>query len=490
MTVRPTYEPTRGREYRRPGGWWDVPTLDRLLLDGEVTAHARVIDDGDGSGPHVVIHPAGLAQMVARAAGGLRARGVRRGDPVAWQLANGLEPLVLFLACWRLGAVAVPIHHRATDEERELRVGPLDPPVTIGSVAEAEALRAGGAAPVTRSASRPSDVAVVLFTAGSSGTPKGVVHTHRTLATKAIQMVAAHALGPADVVLMPAPMAHVSGLLNGVLVPLLAGMTTVLQPAWSPPRALSLLREHGVTFMVGPPTFFVTMADDPSFSADHVASLRLVSTGGAGVTPAFVEDATARFGARFKRSYGSTEAPTITTSSGSDPAERAAHSDGRLLSSGAELGLAADGELLVRGPEVCVGYLDPAHTAAAFQRGGWFRTGDLATLDDGWLTITGRKSDVIIRAGENISAPAVEAVLERHPGVREAAVVGEVDRRLGERVVAFVTGDPAFDLAACRAWFAETGAARFTTPERVVHLDRMPTLPAGKIDKTSLRALL
>jgi len=149
-----------------------------------------------------------------------------------------------------------------------------------------------------------------------------------------------------------------------------------------------------------------------------------------------------------------------------------------------------DGELWVRGPELFVGYDDPATTAAAFADDGWFRTGDLATLDDeGWLTIVGRMKDVIIRGGENIAAAELEAVLEAHADVRQAAVVGVPDRRLGERVCAFVVARAPFDLAACRRWCEAQGVTKFKWPERVEQLPELPLLPAGKPDRAALRRL-
>ena len=184
------------------------------------------------------------------------------------------------------------------------------------------------------------------------------------------------------------------------------------------------------------------------------------------MTPAFCEEATARLGARVKRAYGSTEAPTITTTTPSDPVERGWTTDGRPVGD-AQVQLAATGELLVRGPEVFDGYTDPAHTASAFTEDGWFRTGDTASIGgDGWVTITGRLGDVIIRGGENISAAEVEATLEAHHAVRHAVAVGYADPRLGERVAAFVVAEGPFDLGTCQAWFAERGVARFKTPER------------------------
>ena len=176
-----------------------------------------------------------------------------------------------------------------------------------------------------------------------------------------------------------------------------------------------------------------------------------------------------------KRTYGSTEAPTIIT-------------DGHPIGE-VEVRVDDNGELLARGPEVCVGYLDPAQTAEAFTADGWFRTGDLAAIDaSGAIEIVGRLKDVIIRGGENISTAEVEQVLEAHPDVRHAVAVGEPDALMGERVVAFVEGAPGFDLDACRAWFGERGVARFKTPERVVVVDALPLLPTGKPDRAALKA--
>jgi cyclohexanecarboxylate-CoA ligase len=460
VSLRATYRHPRAADYRRPGGAWDVPTLDALLSR---SAPAPAEDD------------------VAAVAGGLRELGVRKGHVVGWQLPNGPAAALLYRACWRLGAVAGPIHHQAGAAELARLRTVLDAKEFFAP--DRPLPRAG---PVTTSPARPADLAVVLFTGGSTGEPKAVLHTHRGLAHKAITMVRVHDLDASDAVLMPAPLAHVSGLLNGVLVPGAAGMRSVLMAKWDPERALQLVRGERITFMVGPPTFFVQLMAAPGFGPDAVEPLRLVSSGGAGVTPAFVEEATARLGARVKRSYGSTEAPTIASSGAHDSERRAAETDGRPVGE-CELRIARDGELLVRGPELFAGYADPGQTRAAVTR-GWFATGDLGTVDDeGWLTIVGRKKDVIIRGGENIAAGEVEELLVAHPAVREAVAVGYPDERYGERVCAFVLSDSGFDLDTCRAWFVERGVARYKTPEQVVRVDAFPVLAAGKVDRAALR---
>ena len=501
MTLRPTYRHPRARDYLAPGGAWDIPSLDALVSGAARGARGDlVVDDSAG----VRLDGAGLEARVAGLAGGLRGAGVRRRDVVAWQAPNWYEAILLYRACWRLGAIAAPVHHQAGPADVDRMLGVLDARLWLpadelrGPSARLPKLLDAGA-PVTRSAARPSDLAVVLFTSGSSGAPKAALHTQRGLAYKARVMIRAHELGPGDSILMPAPLAHVSGLLNAVLIPGVLPMRTTLMAKWSPEEALATIEHERITFMIGPPTFFVGLMAAPGYASGRVESLRLISSGGAGVTPAFVEQASDVFGARVKRTYGSTEAPTVTTSTPHDSIARARETDGHatgavdLRVSDPDTGRARlpgeAGELWLRGPELFVGYADVEQTRGAVRR-GWFRTGDLATIDaDGWLTIVGRMKDVIIRGGENIAAAEVEGILEAHPAVRQAAVVGEPDARLGERVCAFVVASAPFDLATCRAWFEQRGVAVFKTPERVVQLDELPLLAAGKADRAALQRL-
>ena len=458
--LEPTFRTPLAERYRAPGGAWSGPSLDELLT--------RVASPG-------------LASHVARVAGGLRERGVTPGDAVAWQSANRDEVAVLYRACWRLGAVAAPLHHQLGAQDVERARTAVAPRLVVDDL---DTLPEGE--PVTAPWTEPEQLAAVLFTSGSSGAPKGVLHTQATLAYKAALMARVHDLRAGDCVLMPAPCAHISGLLNGVTLPGVVPFRVVFMAKWDPQHALELIESKRVTFMIGPPTFFVSLMQAPGFTRERVRSLRLVSSGGAGVSVAFVEEAAAMLGAVVKRTYGSTEAPTVATSSSEDAAGTARTHDGHAIGE-IELRI-VDGELRVRGPEVCVGYLDPAQNADAFDADGWFRTGDLATLDDdGWLTIVGRLKDVIIRGGENISTAEVEHELEAHPDVRHAVAVGYSDELMGERVAAFVVGAPTFDVETARAWFESRGVARFKTPERVIVVDALPTLPTGKPDRDALR---
>jgi acyl-CoA synthetase (AMP-forming)/AMP-acid ligase II len=501
LILRPTYRHPRAREYQAPGGPWDISSLDDFVSGAARRAHGDlVVDDSAG----VRLDGATLEEMVAALAGDLRATGVRKRDVVAWQAPNWHEAVVLYRACWRLGAIAAPIHHHAGPAEVERMLTALDPRVWLppdevrGASARFSKLLDAGA-PVTRSAARPSDLAAALFTSGSTGEPKAALHTQRGLAYKARVMIGAHELSPGDSILMPAPLAHVSGLLNAVLIPGVLPMRAVLMAKWSPQVALDVIERERITFMIGPPAFFVALMSAAEFTPERVKSLRLISSGGAGVTAAFVDQASAAFGARVKRTYGSTEAPTVTTSFAPDPVERARATDGRATgavelrvtdpATERQVSPGESGELWLRGPELFVGYADRSQTRAAVSR-GWFRTGDLATVDeDAWLTIVGRMKEVIIRGGENVAVAEVEGILEAHPDVRQAAVIGEPDARLGERVCAFVVASAPFDLAACRAWFEEQGVAVFKTPERVVQLDELPLMAAGKPDRAALKML-
>ena len=518
--LQPTWSPRELAGWAAPGGpLADVGTLAELCVPGGATGGAPDGARAPGTAAEGRTRfvdgaqrwsSADLAAAVDARAAELAAEGVGRGGVVSWPAANVTASVVEYLACWALDAVAAPVHHLA---------GPAQAERIAASLARAGAAPHAGT-PDGDGRDRGSQddgarVAVVLHTSGSGGSPKGVLHTHRSLAYKARSMVEVHGLTSEDVVLMPAPLAHVSGLLNGILVPAAAGMTTVLMSRWSPEDALGLIEAEQVTFMVGPPTFFVGMEQAPGFDPSRVASLRLLSLGGAGVTPGLVRHLSASFDAVAKRSYGSTEAPTVTTSAHTDDEHTRAETDGHPVgavrlravdpATGEHVPPGGAGEVQVSGPELFAGYLDPERTAEATvsdEHGDWFRTGDLGRIDGaGRLTITGRLGDVIIRGGENIDAAEVEAHLVAHPAVAHAVVVGEPDERLGERVCAFVElGGPGperpggpeqgrhggFDLEGCRAWFASRGVTRFMTPERVVVLDRLPLLPSGKPDRADL----
>jgi cyclohexanecarboxylate-CoA ligase len=245
VRLRTTFRQPGAARYRQPGGAWDVPALDALLSSPRDATGLAVVD-GD-----VSIDAGTLDRLVAAMAGGLRRSGVRRGDVVAWQLPNWWEALVLFRACWRSGAVAAPIHHQVGPNEVVRVLEDLGPALTLSTpgqplagLVDAIGVRSGDprfddlvtAPPLATGAARGSDMAVILFTSGSTGHPKAVLHTQRGLAYKARSMTRAHGLMATDVALMPSPLAHVSGLLNSILVPGAAAMTVVLMEKWDADR--------------------------------------------------------------------------------------------------------------------------------------------------------------------------------------------------------------------------------------------------------------
>jgi acyl-CoA synthetase len=425
-----------------------------------------------------------VRDLAARVAGGLLARGVGPGDVVAFQLPPSLECALSFLACWRIGAVAFPIHHRYTAEETASLVRRSGAKLVL-TEPDVAALSAGRHS-ADAVAVEPDSPAMYMATSGTSGQPKIACHTHRTLTYRMRTLADAHGLRADDVALIPAPMAHMGGLLCGLLLPAAAGMGSAFMRKWSPSTALGLIRDVGVTFMVGPPTFFIHIMGTPSFDSRDVRTLRLVSSGGASVTPEFCHNASDVLGAWVKRTYGSTEAPSITTAWHDDPRERGWVTDGRAVGD-CELRIdPANQEILVRGPELFTGYVGLPSSLDD----GWFRTGDKGMIEDGWLTVLGRLTSTILRGGENVDPVEVEFVCVRYPGVTQAVVVGTPDEALGEVVTAVIVSDREFKLDELRAFCQAQGLAGFKQPERLVLVDSIPMNALGKVDRPALGRIL
>jgi len=277
----------------------------------------------------------------------------------------------------------------------------------------------------------------------------------------------------------------------------------VLMPRWDAGEALRLIAAERVTYMVGAPTFLRDLAQHPDLADADVSSFRLFSCGGADVDPALVAEAASRLGCVAKRVYGSTEFPTITTTGPDDPPARRVDSDGRPIGAveirlvdddGTDVGPGREGEILARGPECCLGYLDATLNTEAFTADGWFRTGDLGMTDAaGFLRITGRKKDIIIRKGENISAREVEDLVATHPAVAEVAVVGLPDAAAGEIACAALRlrpGAPAPALSDLAAHLLAQGLSKRKLPERLVVLADFPRTASGKVAKRALRERL
>src|SRR5947208_2005752 len=348
----------------------------------------------------------------------------------------------------------------------------------------------------------PDEPHILAYTSGTTSDPKGVVHSHNTLLSELRAIAAASGGGPEDVFLCPNPIGHIAGIYSALIAPFLLGYRKlVLMDGWDPKWALELIQEHGVTRTGGASFFLMTMLGAPELATTDASSLESFGLGGANAMPMLVEQAeTAGF--RGFRSYGCTEHPSITMGSpDSDPLEKRAYTDGRAMldvelravdDDGRDVPPGSEGEVVSRGPDQFLGYMDPAMDAEAFDDDGWFHTGDIGRLDDdGYLAITDRKKDIIIRGGENISAREVEEVLAKHPKVQEAAVTAVPDERYGERVCAFVvTGGRELTLEDVVGHFEEKGVAKQKTPERLEIVTEFPRTLAGKVQKYVLKRQL
>ena len=472
-----------------------------------------------------------FAAEVAGLTSALAASGAKAGTVVSVQLPNWWETAALFWAAFRLGAILNPILpilrrrelgfilreagseilfvpgvHRGFDHRALAAEVASDTP----SLREVVVVRDATERPFTswqdfrsRSAATPpsptaADVALLMYTSGTTADPKGVLHSHDALLYETRSLVTAHELGERDTVLMPSPLTHVSGLNHAALAPFLLGTRAILMESWNPEAALAAIANERVTYMVGAPVFLADLLREPRFESSDLGSFRLFSCGGAGVPVELLREATARIGCVAKRVYGSTEMPTLTTSMPNDLPELGITTEGRAIGA-AELRIVDDaerdfpagseGEILGRGPELFLGYRDASLDAAAFTADGWFRTGDLGIVrEDGALVVTGRKKDIVIRKGEKISAAEVEAVIARHPAVRAVAIVALPDAATGERACAVVelAGRASLSLDELTAHLRGEGLATRKLPERLEVVDELPRTASGKVRKHEL----
>ncbi|OBB72982.1 AMP-binding protein [Mycobacterium sp. 852014-52144_SCH5372336] len=333
-------------------------------------------------------------------------------------------------------------------------------------------------------------VRMILYTSGTTGRPKGVLHTHNSIHALIRQIGEHWRVATGDTFLVPSPIAHIGGSIYAFECPLLLGSTAVLMQRWDPDAAVTLMLDERVTHMAGATPFLDGLLTAAERAGTRLPELKVFICGGASVPPSLIRSATAYFEkAAVSRVYGSTEVP-VTTVGSLDDTEHAADTDGRPGIADIEL---IDGEIRARGPQMLVGYLHPEDETDAFDGDGYFRTGDLGRwVDDGFLVVTGRAKDIIIRNGENISPKEIEDILIGHPGVAEIAVVGVPDERTGERACAVVvaTDQPTPDVAGMRTLLEEHGVARFKAPEQVVVWEALPKNDAGKVLKHRIRAAL
>lgn len=480
-----------------------------------------------------------LADAVDRIASALLARGVGSGDVVSFQLPNWWEFAAVALVCDRLGAIGNPIppimrqrelahmlsvvrsrvvfvpgefrghDHAATIADLAPSLPDLRHVVVVAGTPRAgqEALEADlldepadGAALEALPEPGPDDVAQVQFTSGTTGRPKGVLHTHNTLRAGYRGLIEVLGLGSDDVVLAASTMAHASGYLGGMALPLTQGMTAVYLDRWDARTMLQLVEQHGVTYTSGPATFMTDACELAERERFNTSSLRWFKSGGSPVPPEFAARLANALGARLVMAWGMTENGncTLAVIAPDCPADEQ-HAGYALpwveLRTVPVKGVPpGQGALHVRSASQCVGYFpDGALLEAALDEEGWFDTGDLAEIvADGGLRLTGRLKETIIRGGENVPVVEVEQALRAHPAVRDCAVVGVPDPRLGERACAVVVPerhDRHPDLAELTAQLSELGMARQYWPESLVLVDALPRTDTGKVRRVEARAV-
>jgi acyl-CoA synthetase (AMP-forming)/AMP-acid ligase II len=514
-------------------GFWDDQALGRILSDGLRDAAALPFTVRSDRNPYRGTL-GDVDELARRVANGLRARGIGRGDPVAFQLPNWMEAAATFYAIAYLGAVVVPVVHFYGPKEVSyiLRRTGVKALVTADSfghldfVANLDTMRpdlpdlewaavvGDEPGPNLRfsdliaddpidgpDAIDPDRPALIAYTSGTTSDPKGVMHSHRTIGAEIRQLGAVQPAGPPA--LVGAPVGHGIGMLAALLLPLHRRQPVHLIDVWDPGRVLAAMLEDDLSSGQGATYFLISLLDHPDFDVErHGRLMPVIGLGGSAV-PAAVGERAEALGITTTRSFGSTEHPSITGSTSDSPRDKRLFTDGSPLpgveirivdEAGNDLPVGEPGEIWSRGPDCFVGYTDPELTAQAFTVDGWFMTGDVGVLDvDGYLAITDRKKDIIIRGGENVSAVEVEEQLLRMPGVAEVAVVAAPDPRLGERGCAFVRMQPgvgAPDLVTVRTHLEARGLAKQKWPEDVRAIAEFPRTPSGKIQKYVLRQRL
>jgi acyl-CoA synthetase (AMP-forming)/AMP-acid ligase II len=527
---------------KAPWSWLELPALHHRAYAGAglwdertIASHADALADADPDfvafvdGAVTLTHGELVTQAEALSAA-LYGRGLRQGDVIAFQVPNWHEAAVINLAAVMSGLVVNPIvpiyrDHEVTQMLGDCRakavfvaasfrnfdfaamaerIRPQLPELAhvftvrgAGAGDYAALLAEGQRCSFSRPTVDPLGIKMVLYTSGTTGRPKGVLHSHVTL-QRILATSAAHwGLRAGEATLMPSPVTHISGFANGLELPLVCGTRTVLMESWDAVQATELIEQHQLVGTVAATPFLVELAAVAKAIGKRLPSLRFFACGGAAVPNDLIPAANAAFdNCRAFRVFGSSEVPLVSFGWPGD--ERlAASTDGQVVdyqvrivdSQDREVPHGSEGEILARGPGMMLGYSDQAQTAEAITSDGFFRTGDLGVLSAGGaITITGRKKDLIIRGGENISAKEIEDVLHTHPRVREAAIVAMPHERLGEGLCAYIIAQEAAPTASeLAAHVTASGLARQKIPERFEFVDDFPRTPSGKVRKDVLR---
>ncbi|MDT0499292.1 cyclohexanecarboxylate-CoA ligase [Algiphilus sp. W345] len=540
--IEPQLSPQLVQQARASGHWHNKTLLDFLdeVAPGRLDKVA-VTDLNSMTGQATTLSYRQLLRLSKRIALGLAALGVERGDVVSYQLPNWWQFVALHLACLRIGAVTNPVMPIFRHRELTFMLGLAESKVMIAprefrGCDHAAMLREiqpalpqlkhifaiGGEGEMsfekhfierrweqeTPNAEqlfaerrlRPDEVLQLLYTSGTTGEPKGALHTSNTHFANIVEIVKRCGLTAEHVCFMPSPMAHQTGFAIGMELPLMLGAKMVLQDIWEPKLGLTRIQDEGVTFMMAATPFLADLTDHPDLPRYDISTLGVFISAGAPIPRTLVERATERLKAHIVSAWGMTENILVTGTRLDDVPEKVFGTDGvpvpgmeiRVVdASGQALAVDQEGELQSRGPSHFVGYLKrPERYDMDAQ--GWFKTGDLARIDtDGYVRITGRAKDIIIRGGENVPVVEVEQMLHRHPAIQMAAVVGVPDARLGERAVAYVTLKPGHGLTLdqMKHFLEEQRITKQYWPETLNILDDLPCTPSGKIQKFRLREM-
>lgn len=520
----------------RDAGYW----RDQILTDFFDTAVAKhpdriaIVAHNSETKQRIELSYRKLAQCVDLVALNLARLGVRHGDVVSCQLPAWWEFVALHLACLRLGAATNALMPIFRERELEFMLGlaaskvlvipkqfrGIDYPAMIDGIRGklphlAHVIETGDHTPNSFGAqllnedtknesrkhySRPdaNDVIQLLFTSGTTGEPKGVMHTSNTILS--ILLSHAHRLGlnSNDSFLICTPIAHQTGFGYGVMLAMASGGKAVMQDVWSPERAAELIEAERVTMITGATPFLADLTEIATKQPETFESLRLFLAAGSPIPRSLVRRATESMKACIISGWGMTENGCVTTTVPEDLPEKTFETDGHPLpgtevrvvdETGSTLPANQEGRLLTRGCSQFVGYLKRPQWHATDPE-GWFETGDMARMDrDGYIRITGRSKDIIIRGGENIPVVEIEGLIYRHPNVLEVAIVAMPDQRLGERACAFIVPRDGKDITIDQiaTFLTAQKVTKQYIPEHLEVVAELPRTPSGKVQKFKLR---
>lgn len=532
MKVTLTFNEQRRAAYRQQGLWGDASLADYWQQTARAMPDKIAVVDNHGASYTY----SALDHAASCLANWMLAKGIESGDRIAFQLPGWCEFTVIYLACLKIGAVSVPLLPSWREAElvwvlnkcqakmffaptlfKQTRPVDLILPLQNQLPQLQQIVGVDKLAPATSSLSlsqiiadntplttaittHGDELAAVLFTSGTEGLPKGVMLTHNNILASERAYCARLNLTWQDVFMMPAPLGHATGFLHGVTAPFLIGARSVLLDIFTPDACLALLEQQRCTCMLGATPFVYDLLNLLEKQPADLSALRFFLCGGTTIPKKVARECQQR-SIKLLSVYGSTESSPHAVVNLDDPLSRFMHTDG-YAAAGVEIKVVDDarktlppgceGEEASRGPNVFMGYFDePELTARALDEEGWYYSGDLCRMDEaGYTKITGRKKDIIVRGGENISSLEVEDILLQHPKIHDACVVAMPDERLGERSCAYVVlkaPHHSLSLEEVVAFFSRKRVAKYKYPEHIVVIEKLPRTASGKIQKFLLR---